>query len=772
MFHNSFTAKANEAVCLAIAQASALGHRHIGTEHLLIGMLSVGSGVAYAALSMRGLTAERLTEHLVQSEGQDARTVLSADDLTPRCLAALRESVGFASRAGSESVGTQHLLLAILSDEASTATRLLEELGADPALLLQDIAELSEYEQKSRPAPRSSKGGARTKSSSKTQTLDRYARDLTQRAREGKLDPVIGRDEEINRVIRILSRRTKNNPCLVGEAGVGKTAVVEGLAQRICAGTVPPELQDCRVVALDLTSVVAGTKYRGDFEERVKTILAEVTGAGNVLLFIDEIHNIVGVGAAEGAIDASNILKPSLARSEIQLIGATTFSEYRKKIEKDSALDRRFQKVEVPEPTQAQAVEILKGLRERYESHHHIRITDEAIEAAVELSARYLTQRRLPDKAIDLMDEAACALRMQELDRRRDAFGPVSSCLCAVPGPALLRCHISSLLASQTGVEIGDPDQSEREKLQSLEKRLSDRVIGQEEAVRAVSRVVRRGRIGLKDPHRPTGAFLFAGPTGVGKTEMARALAAELFGTQDSLIRLDMSEYMEKHSVSRMIGSPPGYVGHEEGGQLTDRIRRRPCSVVLLDEIEKAHPDVLNLLLQILEEGELTDACGQSCDFRNTILILTSNIGSQHQIAGTIGFLENTAKKESTRRKLSDSCREVLRPELINRLDDVIVFSPLSQEDLSHIAQNLISQLCERARSLGISLFCGEECVRWLVSQSDCARFGARDLRRTVETQIGDRLAEEFLADRIRPGDNVSVCTAEDGIRFLQYAPL
>lgn len=767
MYQNRFTSKANEAVCLAIAQASALGHRKIGTEHLLFGMFAVGSGVAHAALSMRKITAERLTECLIRTDGRSARTVLSADDLTPRCLAALKEAAAAAERTGCESAGTQHLLLAVLSDRDSAAFSILRELGAEPAFLLRDIAELSEYEQKSYPSS-SVSGKPRGKLCAKTPALDRFARDLTEQARSGKLDPVIGREEQIESLIRILSRRTKNNPCLVGEAGVGKTAVVEGLAQRIAAGSVPPALASCRIAALDLTGVIAGTKYRGDFEERVKTILAEVIAAQNVLLFIDEIHNIVGVGAAEGAIDASNILKPALARSEFQLIGATTFSEYKKKIEKDPALDRRFQKIEVPEPTVPETITILQGLRDRYESHHHIRITDEAIEAAATLSDRYLTDRRLPDKAIDLIDESAAALALAEQKRRQKAFGAAADCLSAMPGPALCRKHITALLSQQTGISAGELNFDERERLSALERRLSEQVVGQKAAVHAAACAVLRGRLGLGEANRPVGSFLFAGPTGVGKTELAKALADALFCRKDALLRLDMSEYMEKHSVARLIGSPPGYVGHEEGGQLTDRVRRHPCCVVLLDEIEKAHPDVLDLLLQIMEEGELTDSLGRTCNFRNTILILTSNLGAKNSKGSTIGFQSGKREASSARRQLLESCKGILRPELLGRLDEVVLFSPLDEASLVQITSSLLLSVAQRAKALGIALSCEESCIPWIIGESDCARFGARELRRTVETQIGDRLAEEFLSGHIQKGEQISFAADESGLRLCQ----
>jgi len=758
MFHNRFTAKANEAVCLAIAQASALGHRQIGTGHLLIGIASVDAGAAGAALSMHGIHAGRLTEHLLLLEEQRPRTVLSADDLTPRCVAALREAVSIASRAGSETVGTQHILAALLSDRGSMAMRLLGELGADPAAILHDATELTDCGSKAAaPSDRQAKGTQRPRTAAKTPTLDRYAVDLTQKARMGKLDPVIGREEEIDRVIRILSRRTKNNPCLVGEAGVGKTAIVEGLAQRVAAGTVPPSLAERRVVQLDLTGVIAGTKYRGDFEERVRAILNEVAAAGNVILFIDELHNIVGIGAAEGAIDAANILKPQLARGSLQLIGATTYAEYRRRIERDAALDRRFRKVEVAEPKEERAIEILRGLRGRYEAHHRVRISDGAIEAAVRWSAQYLTAQRLPDKAIDLIDEAASALRLSHPQEESE--------------PILEKEHVAALLSAQIGIEAGDLGGQERALLQSLETRLSRQVIGQPQAVRAVSRIVCRARVGLRDPHRPTGAFLFVGPTGVGKTELARALARELFGGRDAFLRLDMSEYMEKHAAARLIGAPPGYVGYGEGGLLTDRVRRRPHALVLFDEVEKAHPDVLDLLLQILEEGELTDSSGIVCDFRSTVVILTSNLGSRGGAAEPIGFLRE-GETAAARQALLDRYREILRPELLNRLDEVVAFQKLDEPSLRRIAQDLIAQLGRRAGAVGVAAEFSPECTARVLAAADCAHFGARDLRRAVETELGDPLAQELLSGNIRAGDSVR-CAVEGGtVRFLQSARL
>ncbi|MEG1849521.1 MAG: ATP-dependent Clp protease ATP-binding subunit, partial [Oscillospiraceae bacterium] len=672
---NGFTQKANDAINLAIAQASALGHSYIGSEHLLLGLLSVGSGAAFTTLTSRGISSEDVTELLVASVGRGIQSVLSPSDLTPCCKRIFENAVSEARELESRTIGTEHLLLAMLREQESGAVAFLKELGCEPTVLCKALSELLGSELTRRPTnasqERAKPAQKPPRQQPKTQLLDKYSKDLTAQARENRLDPVIGRDNEIERVIQILSRRTKNNPCLIGEAGVGKTAVVEGLAQRISDGSVPQTLREKRVVSLDLTSVLAGTKYRGDFEERIKGIINEVTGAGNVILFIDEIHNIMGIGAAEGAIDAANILKPQLARGELQVVGATTFEEYRRHIEKDSALERRFQSVVVKEPTEEQAVLILKGLRERYESHHRLGIPDEAIEAAVHLSMQYISDRFLPDKAIDLIDEAASCVRLRAAShadgdpleqQRRQAARGIETAIANLDFELAARLRdverqlsaellerqrnatqseaseeiavtaqdIAQVLSRATGIEVTALSGEESERLLGLEEALSAQVIGQQEAVSAVVRAVRRGRVGLSDPERPIGSFLFLGPTGVGKTELCRALSRTLFGAASEMIRLDMSEYMEKQSVSRLIGSPPGYIGYDDGGQLTEKVRRKPYSVVLFDEIEKAHPEVLHILLQLLEDGRLTDAHGRTCSFKNAVIIMTSNIGARH----------------------------------------------------------------------------------------------------------------------------------------------
>jgi len=760
MAHSNFTAKANEAVCLAIAQASALGYRHIGTEHLLVGMVSVGSGVAYAALTLRGVTVERITEKIIAESKGNQRTILSADDLTPRCLSVLRESVSISQKMGDACVGTQHLLLAVLADEECNAVKILRDMRIEPNVLALDVTQLAEYENKTNGSiQKTSKPAAKPNKNVKTQMLDKVSKDLTKLAMEGKLDPVIDRDPQIDRLMLVLSRRTKNNPCLVGDAGVGKTAIVEGLAQRIASGEVPPELIGKRVVSLDLTSLVAGTKYRGDFEERVKSIINEVTTAGDVFLFIDEIHSIVGIGAAEGAIDASNILKPQLARGELQIIGATTYSEYRSKIEKDSALERRFQKIEVPEPSEEQAINILKGLRKRYENHHHVKITDEAIEKAVRLSSRYIGARRLPDKAIDLIDEACAGLHIHAGVKNSEKLKDFTD-ISTEFDPVLKGRDIAELISLQTGLNVNEIDEDEREELKELEETLKRSIIGQDEAVSAVARAVIRSRTGIKDPSRPTGSFMFIGPTGVGKTELARALAREVFKSKDALIRLDMSEYMEKHSVSRLIGSPPGYVGYENGGILTEKVRQKPYSVVLFDEIEKAHADVLNILLQIMEEGELTDSSGRVCDFKNTIIVLTSNMGSQ-SAKGRIGFGESGTKHDK-REEIAKKHADIMKPELINRLDEIITFSKLDDAGLFTIATKQLDMLKSRLKEKDIAFEYDESCVRYVIEKADCSNFGARSIRRVVEQDITDLIASEILVGNIKKNDSILCFSLED----------
>lgn len=793
---NGFTQKANDAINLAIAQASALGHTYIGSEHLLLGLVCAEGSAASVALTSRGVNAQDITELLVRTVGRAPQSVLNSDDITPCCKRIFETAVSTARDYHSQTVGTEHLLIALLREPQSSGVALLKELGLDTAALYKAMCDVAGAvgmigEKTSRA------GTQRTvKPQPKTQTLDKFSRDLTQMARERKLDPVIGRDTEIDRVIRILCRRGKNNPCLIGEAGVGKTAVVEGLAQRIAMGEVPFELSEKRLVSLDLTSVLAGTKYRGDFEERIKTIISEVSAAGSIILFIDEIHNMMGIGAAEGAVDAANILKPQLARGELQVIGATTFEEYRKHIEKDSALERRFQSVVVKEPDEQQAVEILKGLRERYETHHRLKITDDALESAVHLSARYIPDRFLPDKAIDLIDEAAACVKLKsyadgeyddsevvtklKIARRRKE--EALSC-CDFELAATLRrqeqdlqsksaekrskskgvlavCQqdIADLISQTTGIDISSLTGEETERLVSLEERLGAMVIGQREAVRAVSRAICRGRVGLRDPNRPVGSFLFLGPTGVGKTELCRALSSILFGSAEAMLRLDMSEYMEKQSVAKLIGSPPGYVGYDDGGQLTERIRRKPYSVVLFDEVEKAHPDVLHVLLQLLEDGRLTDAHGRTCSFKNAVIVMTSNIGARKITdRKAMGFAptEQTNSDTAIKKEVMSELKKMFKPELINRIDEIVVFNTLGEEEMKSIARKLLKSVSERMQAIGIETEFSPDVISYITRAGFDPDYGARPLRRQIQTAIEDLLAQELLLGHIAAGDSV-----------------
>ncbi len=781
-----FTEKANIALNMALDAAREMGHTYVGTEHLLLGLLREGGGVAATALAARGITVLRYMEKMLASEVSGVASVVTPDDFTPRAKAAMEAALTDAALAGMRLAGTEHILAAILRDDTGVAVRLLRQLDGRPQEILADLSRAN--------IPR---GGEPSCGKGRTPTLEQFGRDLTQFAREGRLDPVVGRDEEIRRVIQILCRRTKNNPCLVGEPGVGKTAVVEGLAQRMAVGDVPDLLAGKRLVTLDLTGMVAGTKYRGDFEERVKNILAEVIKAGDVLLFVDELHNLIGTGAAEGAVDAANIFKPLLARGELHLIGATTHTEYRRHIEKDAALERRFQPITVGEPTAEQTRDILLGLRARYEAHHRVRITDEAIEAAVHLAVRYIPDRFLPDKAVDLIDEAAACRRLSspsedtrllqgELARlareKKEAVSRQAFDLAArlheqeralavqlqPPDTPLYgdvtADHVAAIVASWTGIPTEQISREEEGRLRGLETVLHRRIVGQEEAVSAVARAVRRSRVGLSDPHRPAGSFIFLGPTGVGKTALCKALAEAVFGDEKAMIRLDMSEYMEKHAVSRMVGSPPGYVGHEEGGQLTEQVRRRPYTVVLFDEIEKAHPDVFHMLLQILEDGRLTDTQGRQVDFTHTLIILTSNVGAR-EIAGQgkVGFGSRDGEDTAAMRAAArGELKKLFRPELLNRVDEILVFTPLTRTEIERIAARLLAQTAERLKSLGYTCVIGKGVAAQLAASGYDPVYGARPLRRAVQQQVEDRIAEQLLGGVYQKGDTITI-TVRDG---------
>ena len=749
-----FTDKANTALNMAVEAAREMGHTYVGTEHLLLGMLREGSSVAAVVLGSAGVTAAAYAERILSAEGGGSYSTLTLDDLTPRAKAVMEAARTEAAMAGQRFAGTEHLLSAILRDDTGVAVRLLSGMEVRPADLLSELARVGG------PTPPPHRTAAR---SGRTPILDQYGRDLTELARQGRLDPVIGREEEISRTIRILCRRTKNNPCLIGEPGVGKTAVVEGLAQCIAAGQVPDRLRGKRLLTLDLTGMVAGTKYRGDFEERVKNAVAEVTKAGDVLLFIDEIHNLIGAGAAEGAVDAANILKPVLARGEFQLIGATTVSEYRRHIEKDAALERRFQPVTVSEPTPHRTVEILRGLRDKYEHHHRVTITDEALEAAVSLSERYVTDRFLPDKAVDLMDEAAARVHLLESEKS-------SSCCDAIEEPdrQVTAADVAMVVAGWSGVPVEQVTREESRRLQDLEQILHRRLVGQDEAVAAVCRAVRRSRAGLRDPGRPMGSFILLGPTGVGKTELCKALAQSLFGDEKMMIRLDMSEYMEQHAVARLIGSPPGYAGHEEGGQLTEAVRRHPYSVVLLDEIEKAHPDLFNLLLQLLEDGHLTDAKGRRVNFCNTLIVMTSNVGGRRLAGeGRVGFGADAIAPETARQSAMSELKRLFRPELLNRVDEIILFHPLTREQVALIAQRWLQTLCKRLQSLGYRVEIADDVANRLAAEGYDPAYGARPLRRAGQRLVADPLSERLLDGTYQKGDTIRITVSDGAIQFL-----
>lgn len=809
-----YTKKAEKVLEIAKKASRSMHHSYIGTEHLLIGLLGEGSGAAAKVLSSAGVDEERILE-LIENLIAPSGNVIVADagGYSPRTLRVLENAAKEAERFKNEKVGTEHLLIALIKEADCAAVRLLNTLGVNlQRLYVETLTAMGEDVSLHKDEFQNGKL-AKKKNLEATPTLNQYSRDLTQLAKEGGLDPVIGREEEMQRVIQILSRRSKNNPCLIGEPGVGKTAVVEGLAQNIVSGMVPDSVLNKRVVTLDLSGMVAGSKYRGEFEERIKKVLAEVKKAGNILLFIDELHTIIGAGGAEGAIDASNILKPSLARGEIQLIGATTIEEYRKYIEKDAALERRFQPVTVEEPDEEQAVAILTGLRPQYEAHHHVKITDEGIRAAVQMSERYINDRNLPDKAIDLMDEAASRVRlgsfktpkqMKETEQRIRELDIILE--EAVRGlrlgdakaareekEELLKRHakqikkyhkdaekkeplvneneIAEVVSSWTKIPVKKLTADESAKLAKLEKTLHKRVIGQEEAVSAVAKAVRRGRVGLKDPNRPIGSFLFLGPTGVGKTEISKALAEAVFGNEQAMIRVDMSEYMEKYSVSKMVGSPPGYVGYDEGGQLSEKVRRNPYSVVLFDEIEKAHPDVFNILLQVLDDGHITDAQGRKVDFKNTIIIMTSNAGAQSIVSPKhLGFGSQDDEKQNyeyMKQGVMEEVRRIFKPEFLNRIDETIVFHALTKEDMKQIVTLLVKTLVERCRTqMEIELHIRDSVKAYIVETAYDPKYGARPLRRMIQSKIEDAIAEEILAGRIKRGDRVEVGLKKKEIVF------
>ncbi len=807
-----FTEKANRALNKAVQAAESMGHTYIGSEHLLLGLLSDKTTVAGAVLAARHIQYDNIENYIKQAVGVGVPTELVPDDFTPRSKRIIETAVQLARGMGQVLVGTEHVLLAIVREPDCMAAQMLAQSGVSLQEIVNDVS-------------KSVMGGAAApakngEEASDGTTLSQFGRDLTKLAKEGKIDPVIGRQKEIERVIQILSRRTKNNPCLIGEPGVGKTAIAEGLALKIVSGEVPEMLKNKRIISLDLTGMVAGTKYRGDFEERIKKVIDEVKAADDIILFIDEVHTLVGAGSAEGAVDAANILKPSLARGELQVIGATTLEEYRKNIEKDAALERRFQPIIVGEPSEEEAIEILKGLRDKYEAHHKVKITDEAINAAVKLSSRYIGDRYLPDKAIDLIDEAASRVKLQTFtappelktleEQKKEIEAEKQSAVNAqeFERAAELRdrekqisaeleekqaawkkqtgksrdevgeAEVAQIVASWTGIPITQLTTEESERLLHLEDELHRRIVGQEEAVKAVSRAIRRGRVGLKDPKKPVGSFIFLGPTGVGKTELCKALAAAMFGDENAMIRLDMSEYMEKHTVSRLVGSPPGYVGYEEGGQLTEQVRRKPYSVILLDEIEKAHPDVFNMLLQILDDGILTDSQGRHVDFKNCIIIMTSNVGARlitdKQTA--FGFADSSEEGERNDAKIKEAVmgelRNTFRPEFLNRVDDIIVFHRLTKPQIKEIAARLLSNLQKRIATMDIQVSFADEAIEKIADAGFDEVYGARPLKRAIQSRIEDTLSEAMLRGEVKAQHSYTCRVAGDGFVFTEDGAL
>ena len=807
MSENKFTPRAEEALRLSQEAAEEMGHGYVGSEHLLLGLLREEEGIAHRVLSEYGVTDEMVCDVLQRSVGKGTSGVAPSQGLTPRAKSVVELAVSESARMGSSYIGTEHLLMGILREGGNMALRILRAMGVDPKKMYSSIV------QKLNDTPHTVASGAADRggreSDKKNKTLAEFTRDLTEAARSGKLDPVIGREKEIQRVIQILSRRTKNNPVLIGEPGVGKTAIAEGLAERIASGDVPEELLDKKLLSLDLSGMVAGTKYRGEFEERIKNTLAEVKKAGNVILFIDELHTIVGAGSAEGAVDAANNIKPALGRGEIRVIGATTLNEYRKYIEKDAALERRFQPVTVGEPTPEATLEILKGLRDKYEAHHKLTITDEALEAAVQLSKRYIGDRFLPDKAIDLMDEAASQVRMaaeasspdlkaleekiaalhrekseavtaqdfekaaqlrdieknyqEQVEIERDNWRKQM----AQSRGSVTADDVAKVVAGWTGIPVTRLTEDESMRLLKLEEKLHQRVVGQDEAVNAVAKAIRRSRVGLKDPKRPIGSFLFLGPTGVGKTELCKTLAEAMFGDENAMVRIDMSEYMEKHTVSRLVGSPPGYVGHEEGGQLTEKVRRKPYSVVLFDEIEKAHEDVWNILLQILEDGIVTDSQGRKVDFKNTIIVMTSNVGAKNITADAarLGFDGGEKDGKESEELRFDRIRDAVmadlkrtfRPEFLNRIDEIIVFRQLTEDNIRQIARRMLDITGARMAQQGITLEADDDAVAELARDGFDPQYGARPLRRAIQSMVEDAVAEQMLEGNLKSGDTAHV---------------
>jgi len=801
-----YTEKAEQALKLARKVSALLKHPYIGTEHILIGLLKESSGAAGQVLAGAGVTEKALTDMISQLIAPEGGSLLDGKRAyTPRARKILEDAATEAKRFREHLVGTEHILIAILKDGECVGSRLLNTMN----IRLRDLYSEVVTSMGEKAAEYREDGKARG-----TQTLDRYSRNLTELAREGKLDPVIGREEEIQRVLQVLSRRTKNNPCLIGEPGVGKTAIVEGLAARIASGQVPDSVLGKRLCILDLTAMVAGSKYRGEFEERIKNVIEEVRQSGEILLFIDELHTIIGAGGAEGAMDASNILKPAMARGEIQIIGATTLEEYRKHIEKDAALERRFQPITVEEADMEQSIEILKGLRPYYEQHHQVKITDEALEAAVKLSARYINDRFLPDKAIDLMDEAAAALRMGQYTSGNSRFHVLEELVSAKEeleaalmsgdmekaricrlgiqklegkldgkehkkgrkaSATVTEEQVASVVSRWTKIPVQRLAEAESQRLRRLEQTLHKRVVGQNEAVSAVAGAVKRGRVGLKDPKRPIGSFLFLGPTGVGKTELSKALAEVLFGREEAMIRVDMSEYMEKHSVSKLIGSPPGYVGHDDGGQLSEKVRRNPYAVILFDEIEKAHPDVFNILLQVLDDGHITDSQGRKVDFKNTVIIMTSNAGASAIVSPKkLGFasVENAKQDyEFMKNSVMNEVKQIFRPEFLNRIDETIVFHALQKEEIIRIAGMLLQELEKRcANQLSIQVSFKDSVKKWLAETGYDVKYGARPLKRAIQNKLEDALAEEILRGGIREGSHVDVKVVGGNVR-IQVRP-